>query len=95
MEPTVLPAKIPNILINGASGIAAGYSTNIPPHNIVEVINALIFIYKNDNVVFSDITKLIKGPDFPTGGILSTKQEIKNSYKLGKGKVKNDLKNFF
>ena len=87
LEPVILPAKIPNLLINGAIGIASGYSTNIPPHNFTEVINALIFAFKNDNYSISNLSKIIKGPDFPTGGIIESKLGIKEAYHTGKGKI--------
>lgn len=86
-EPLILPAKIPNILINGAIGIASGYSTNIPPHNFSEVIEALIYALKNENFSVSDLKKIIKGPDFPTGGIIESKLGIKEAYHTGKGKI--------
>ncbi|BDU67594.1 MAG: DNA topoisomerase 4 subunit A [Candidatus Tyloplasma litorale] len=92
LEPTVLPARYPNLLVNGATGIASGYSTNIPPHNLKEVIDALIYILRNDHVTLSNITKFIKAPDFPTGGIISSKKSIRNAYKNGKGKVIIDSK---
>ncbi len=87
LEPTVLPAKYPNLLVNGATGIASGYSTNIPPHNLKELIKALIYIFKNESITLSNITKFIKGPDFPTGGTVSSRASIKEAYKYGKGKV--------
>lgn len=86
-EPIILPAQIPNILINGAIGIASGYSTNIPPHNFLEVVNALIYALKNENFSVSDLRKIIKGPDFPTGGIIESKLGIKEAYHTGKGKI--------
>ncbi len=87
LEPTVLPARYPNLLVNGATGIASGYSTNIPPHNLKELIKALIYILKNDSVTLSNITRFIKGPDFPTGGSVSSTASIREAYKTGKGKV--------
>ncbi len=87
LEPTVLPARYPNLLVNGATGIASGYSTNIPPHNLKELIKALIYILKNDSVTLSNITRFIKGPDFPTGGTVSSAKSIKEAYRSGKGKV--------
>ena len=69
-EPTVLPAKIPALLVNGSSGIAVGMATNIPPHNLTEVINGIIKIIDDDNVSDDDLIKIIKGPDFPTGGMV-------------------------
>ncbi len=87
LEPTVLPARYPNLLVNGSTGIASGYSTNIPPHNLKELIKALIYILKNDSVTLSNITRFIKGPDFPTGGSVSSSKSIKEAYRSGKGKV--------
>ena len=86
MEPTVLPARIPNLLINGAKGIAAGYATEIPPHNLGEVIDAVIYRIKNKNCTLDDIMEIIKAPDFPTGGIIQGKEGIRNAYQTGKGK---------
>lgn len=87
LEPIVLPARYPNLLLNGSTGIASGYSTNIPPHNLKELIKALIFILKNDSITLSNITKFIKGPDFPTGGIVSSSNSIKDAYRDGRGKI--------
>jgi len=86
-EPTVLPAKYPALLINGSTGISAGYATDIPPHNIDEVISAVIYRIKNPDCSLDDITKIIKGPDFPTGGIIQGTNELKKAYKTGKGKI--------
>ncbi len=86
LEPVVFPARYPNLLVNGSTGIASGYSTNIPPHNINEVIRAVKFVLKTEAPVLSDITKIVKGPDFPTGGEIDV-SEIKEVYKTGKGKV--------
>ncbi|NQX83488.1 MAG: DNA topoisomerase 4 subunit A, partial [Mycoplasmataceae bacterium] len=87
LEPTVLPARYPNLLVNGASGIASGYATNIPPHNLNELIQALIYIFKNKSVTLSNLTNFIKGPDFPTGGTVSSLDLIKEAYRNGKGKI--------
>lgn len=87
MEPTVLPAKVPNLLINGSSGIAVGMATNIPPHNLTEVINAIIRLVEEDNVTDEDLMAEIKGPDFPTGGIIVGKEGIRNAYLTGRGKI--------
>lgn len=86
MEPTVLPARFPNLLVNGAKGIAAGYATEIPPHNLKEVIDAIIYRIKNKNCTLDDILEIIKGPDFPTGGIIQGKEGIRSAYQTGKGK---------
>ncbi|WP_341665341.1 DNA gyrase subunit A [Blattabacterium cuenoti] len=86
-EPTVLPTRIPNLLINGSSGIAVGMATNIPPHNLTETINA-IFAYIDDNdISIEQIMKYIKGPDFPTGGIIYGYDGVKNSFYTGKGRI--------
>src|SRR5574344_2143367 len=86
-EPTVLPAKIPALLVNGSSGIAVGMATNIPPHNLTEVINGIIKIIEDDNVTDEQLMQIIKGPDFPTGGIILGREEIKQAYLTGRGKI--------
>ena len=86
-EPTVLPARIPALLINGSSGIAVGMATNIPPHNLTEVINGIIKIIDEDEVTDDDLMSVIKGPDFPTEGIILGIEGIKQAYKTGKGKI--------
>ncbi len=86
-EPTVLPARIPALLINGSSGIAVGMATNIPPHNLTEVINGIIKIIDEDEVTDEDLMSVIKGPDFPTEGIILGMEGIKQAYKTGRGKI--------
>ena len=86
-EPTVLPAKIPTLLINGSSGIAVGMATNIPPHNLTEVINGIIKIIEDDNVTDEQLMSIIKGPDFPTEGLILGREGIKQAYTTGKGKI--------
>ena len=86
-EPTVLPARFPNLLVNGANGISAGYATNIPPHNLGEVIDATIKRIDSPNCYLDTILDIIKGPDFPTGGVVCGKQGIIDAFKTGKGKV--------
>lgn len=86
-EPTVLPARIPALLVNGSSGIAVGMATNIPPHNLTEVINGIIKIIDEDEVTNEDLMSVIKGPDFPTGGIILGIEGIKQAYTTGKGKL--------
>lgn len=86
-EPTVLPAKYPNLLVNGATGISAGYATDIPPHNLGEVIDATIYRIKHPHCTFEQLHKYIKGPDFPTGGIVEGSKEIANALRKGRGKV--------
>jgi len=87
VEPTVLPAKFPNLLVNGATGISAGYATKIPPHNIHEVISATIALIKNDQLTTQDLMKYIKGPDFPTGGLVQGIDGIYQALDTGAGKV--------
>ncbi|CAJ1175895.1 DNA topoisomerase IV subunit A [Companilactobacillus nantensis] len=86
-EPKVLPARFPNLLVNGATGISAGYATEIPPHNLGEVIDATIKMIDNPDITLEDLMKIVKGPDFPTGGILQGKDGIKDAYRTGRGKV--------
>lgn len=86
-EPTVLPAQIPALLVNGSSGIAVGMATNIPPHNLTEVINGLIEIIDKDEVTDEDLMKIIKGPDFPTEGLILGTEGIREAYKTGRGKI--------
>lgn len=86
-EPTVLPARIPNLLINGATGISAGYATEIPPHNLSEVLDALIDMLEHPNYDLDRIMTHIKAPDFPTGGIIQGQEQIRQAYKTGQGKI--------
>ena len=87
LEPTVLPARFPNLLVNGATGISAGYATNIPPHNLGEVIDATIKRIEDPNCDLNDILKIIKGPDFPTGGVAEGAKGITEALRTGRGKV--------
>ncbi len=87
-EPSVLPVKIPNILVNGSEGIAVGMATNIPPHNLGEVIEATKAYMRDENISTKDLMKYIKGPDFPTGGIVTNKDELLDIYESGVGKIK-------
>lgn len=87
MEPTVLPAKYPNLLVNGATGISAGYATNIPPHNLGEIIDATIKRIDSPNCTLDTIMNLVKGPDFPTGGIVEGLSGIRSAYEKGRGKI--------
>ena len=86
-EPTVLPAKVPALLVNGSSGIAVGMATNIPPHNLSEVIDGVIKVIDEDNITDEDLMKVIKGPDFPTEGIILGREGIKEAYTTGRGKI--------
>jgi len=87
LEPTVLPAKFPNLLVNGTMGISAGYATNIPPHNLGEIIDATIKRIDSPNCYLDSILDIVKGPDFPTGGIVCGINGIRDAFKTGKGKV--------
>ncbi|EAD5590733.1 DNA gyrase subunit A, partial [Listeria monocytogenes] len=86
-EPTVLPARFPNLLVNGSTGISAGYATDIPPHNLTEIIEAVIKRLDNPLSTTDDIMKIVKGPDFPTGGIIQGIDGIRKAYQTGKGRV--------
>ena len=86
-EPKVLPSKIPTLLINGSSGIAVGMATNIPPHNLTEVINGIIKIIDEDNVTDEELMQIVKGPDFPTEGVILGREGIKQAYTTGRGKI--------
>ena len=86
-EPSVLPSRFPNLLVNGSTGIAVGMATNIPPHNLGEVIDAVNFVIDNPDASLDDIMKYIKGPDFPTAGIIMGKSGIKAAYGTGRGKI--------
>ncbi|MFC1615467.1 DNA gyrase subunit A, partial [Patescibacteria group bacterium] len=86
-EPTVLPAKLPNLLLNGTMGIAVGMATNIPPHNLTELCEGITYLIDNPTCDINDLMKFIKGPDFPTGGIIYNMPDIKQAYATGKGGV--------
>ncbi len=86
-EPTVLPSKIPNLLVNGSSGIAVGMATNIPPHNLREVAKAVELLIDNPDATITDLRKVIKGPDFPTGAYIYGREGIKEAYETGRGRV--------
>jgi len=85
-EPSVLPTRIPNLLVNGSSGIAVGMATNIPPHNLTEIVNATIEVVKNPKAGLAEILKFVQGPDFPTGGFLYGRAGIAQAYKTGRGR---------
>jgi DNA gyrase subunit A len=87
-EPEVLPARFPNLLVNGSSGIAVGMATNIPPHNLSEIIEAAIALVQNPNTPLSKILELVPGPDFPTGGFICGRQGIIDAYTRGRGQLK-------
>ncbi len=86
-EPVVLPSKIPTLLINGSSGIAVGMATNIPPHNLTEIINGIIKLIESDDVSDDELLSIVKGPDFPTAGVILGREGIKQAYLTGKGKI--------
>ena len=86
-EPTVLPAAFPNLLVNGATGISAGYATDIPPHNLAEVINAVVYMIDHPKAKVDKLMEFLPGPDFPTGAIVQGRDEIKKAYETGKGRV--------
>ena len=86
-EPSVLPAKLPNLLLNGSSGIAVGMATNIPPHNLSELVDGLVKVIENPQISLEELLKIIKGPDFPTGGIILRRDGIEKAYEKGKGKI--------
>src|SRR5262245_62029627 len=88
-EPVVLPSRIPNLLVNGTTGIAVGMATNIPPHNLTEVCNALVKLLDNEDISNAQLCRYVKGPDFPTGGqILNSAEELKDIYKTGSGSIR-------
>lgn len=87
LEPIVLPAKYPNLLVNGTTGIAAGYATDIPPHNPGEIIDATIYLIDHPDATLDEIMSIVKGPDFPTGGIVMGVKAIKEAYETGRGKI--------
>jgi DNA gyrase subunit A len=86
-EPTVLPSRIPNLLVNGASGIAVGMATNMPPHNLTEIIDAIIAFINNHEITFDELFEYVKGPDFPTGGIIYGQQGIRDAFETGRGRI--------
>jgi DNA gyrase subunit A len=86
-EPTVLPARLPNLLINGAAGIAVGMATNIPPHNLREVCDGITYLIDNPESTIEELARIIRGPDFPTGGIIQGREGIRNAYSTGRGRI--------
>ncbi|MDO4912229.1 MAG: DNA topoisomerase IV subunit A [Lactobacillus sp.] len=86
-EPVVLPARFPNLLVNGSTGISAGYATEIPPHNLKEVLDATIYLLQHPEATLDDLMQFVKGPDFPTGGIVLGKSGLKSAYETGKGRI--------
>src|SRR6185369_7666729 len=86
-EPTVLPTRIPNLLVNGSDGIAVGMATKIAPHNLTEIVEATIAVIREPEIKPEKLLKIVKGPDFPTGGFICGREEIRNSYLTGRGIV--------
>ena len=86
-EPVVLPAKLPNLLLNGQLGIAVGMATNIPPHNLGELVDATVYQIDNPDATLDDLLKFVKGPDFPTGGVVYGKESLRVAYATGRGGV--------
>ena len=86
-EPTVMPARLPNLLLNGSTGIAVGMATNIPPHNLMEVCSGIIYLIDNPDATTEDLSRIVRGPDFPTGGIIQGREGIRNTYANGRGRI--------
>src|SRR5438128_785776 len=86
-EPTVLPARLPNLLLNGSTGIAVGMATNIPPHNLVEVCNGISYLIDDPEATTESLSRIVRGPDFPTGGIIHGRDGIRNTYASGRGRI--------
>src|SRR5690606_29680276 len=86
-EPVVLPSRYPNLLVNGASGISAGFATEIPSHNLREVIDACIALMERPDLPLEELMTVVKGPDFPTGGIIMGEEGIREAYRTGKGRI--------
>src|SRR5260221_1257766 len=86
-EPTVMPARLPNLLLNGSTGIAVGMATNIPPHNLVEVCNGIVYLIDNPEATTEELSRIVRGPDFPTGGIIQGREGIRNMYANGRGRI--------
>jgi DNA gyrase subunit A len=86
-EPTVMPARLPNLLLNGSTGIAVGMATNIPPHNLLEVCSGIIYLIENPDATTEDLSRIVRGPDFPTGGVIQGREGIRNTYANGRGRI--------
>src|SRR5438477_7739114 len=86
-EPQVLPARFPNLLVNGSGGIAVGMATNIPPHNLHEIIDATVQLIEEPDTPIKNLMKLVPGPDFPTGGFIYGRQGIRDAYETGRGSI--------
>src|SRR5437773_1431774 len=94
-EPTVLPARLPNLLINGSTGIAVGMATNIPPHNLIEVCSGIIYLIENPDATTEELSRIVRGPDFPTGGIIQGREGIRNTYANGRGRIVVRARTYF
>jgi DNA gyrase subunit A len=94
-EPVILPARFPNLLVNGSSGIAVGMATNIPPHNLTEVVDACLHVLKNPDASIDELIELVPAPDFPTGGIIYGVQGVREGYRTGRGRVVMRAKTHF
>ena len=86
-EPSLLPARLPNLLVNGSSGIAVGMATNIPPHNLKEIVDGIMALIENPEISVKELMKIVKGPDFPTGGIILGRDGIRSAYETGRGRI--------
>ncbi len=86
-EPTVMPARLPNLLLNGSTGIAVGMATNIPPHNLIEVCSGIIYLIENPDATTEELSRIVRGPDFPTGGVIQGREGIRNTYANGRGRI--------
>lgn len=86
-EPSILPAKLPNLLVNGSSGIAVGMATNVPPHNLKEIVDGLVAVIDDENISVQNLMKIVKGPDFPTGALICGREGIKSAYETGRGHI--------
>jgi DNA gyrase subunit A len=86
-EPTVLPARLPNLLLNGSTGIAVGMATNIPPHNLIEICDGINYLIDHPDATTEDLSRIVRGPDFPTGGIIQGREGIRNTYANGRGRI--------
>src|SRR5437867_12424307 len=86
-EPTVMPARLPNLLLNGSTGIAVGMASNIPPHNLMEVCSGIIYLIENPDATTEELSRIVRGPDFPTGGIIQGREGIRNTYANGRGRI--------
>ena len=86
-EPTVMPARLPNLLLNGSTGIAVGMATNIPPHNLLEICSGIIYLIENPDATTEDLSRIVRGPDFPTGGVIQGREGIRNTYANGRGRI--------